>query len=428
MLSCCKYFTFDNSVGHERSVNPNINAWLIINPAFISNMNTNFKVLHVTPLYMPKIGGVSIYVSNLATQLKDLNYDITIIAPKHIRKEIVPTDPPNIIRVPSIYFPDWPLPLKSASIPLDGGKKISKIIQRGCFDLIHIHGHVFPISLMAIDLAYKYKIPCILSILGTFGLNPHSLGGKLGLEKTFNKLFFSRALKKVNAVIGSTPNVTNYARSYAPLSLKYFTIPYGINMTQFRENISNKYIYRQKYNIQNDKIVILFSGRFEHIKGIIEFASAIKLLFINNPNIEVVIVGEGSLKDRVYSMLSDIPNVHLLKWQPQDKLHEIYLLSDMFVICSKTEGLPIALLEAMAASLHILYTPVGGIPDVLKEYASKTLIPRSTVEDIYNALRKSITDYDKFDKGQSNTGNVLDWKEVAIETDKAYKQIIGFSS
>ena len=91
-------------------------------------MENNSKVLHVTPLFLPENGGVSIYVSNITSHLADLGHKITIIAPKQINKKIKTSDLVNIIRIPSIYLPGWPLPLRTFSIPLDGGKKIDKII------------------------------------------------------------------------------------------------------------------------------------------------------------------------------------------------------------------------------------------------------------------------------------------------------------
>ena len=98
---------------------------------------------------------------------------------------------------------------------------------------------------------------------------------------------------------------------------KYFTIPAGVNTNVYKENIMKKNEYRIKYNLHHDSIVILFRGRFEHVKGIIEFANAVKnIIKYNNKKVEIVLVGEGSLDYYVQSILHDIDGVHLLKWQP----------------------------------------------------------------------------------------------------------------
>ena len=278
----------------------------------------DYKVLHVTPFFPPDKGGIADFVSNLCQNLSKQGNSITIIGPKRINNKIPAAvgGSENIIRINCIYLPGWPYPtLRSVSIPIDLGLKLDSLIRKEHFDIVHVHDHHYPICWLTINSAYKYGIPIVLSMHTLYALNPKIIGGKTALEQWLNKHIFTKILSKTNAIIGGTKQVTDYAKEIGKHSAKYFTIPAGVNTHVYKENIMKKNEYRIKYNLHHDSIVILFVGRFEHVKGIIEFANAVKnIIKYNNNKVEIVLVGEGSLNYYVQSILHGIGRVHLLKW------------------------------------------------------------------------------------------------------------------
>jgi glycosyltransferase involved in cell wall biosynthesis len=124
--------------------------------------------------------------------------------------------------------------------------------------------------------------------------------------------------------------------------------------------------------------------------------------------------------------LDHCPRIHLLNWQPHDSLHEIYILSDVFVIPSRFEGLPITILEAMAASLHILYTPVGSLPEILEDYSSKTMIKESNTQEIYLNLKRVIGNgFDSFVFDYDLSEIIpFDWKNITLKIYQFYQSIL----
>ena len=164
-----------------------------------------------------------------------------------------------------------------------------------------------------------------------YALNPKVMGGKTVLEQWLNKNIFTKILAKTDAIIGGTKQIIDYAKEIGKQSRNYFTIPPGINTNNFKENIMKKNEYRKKYNLHPDSIVILFRGRFEHVKGIIEFANvAKKIIKYKDKKVEVVLVGGGSLDYYVQSILHDIDGVHLLKWS-HIIIYMNYILTDIFI-------------------------------------------------------------------------------------------------
>ncbi len=387
-----------------------------------------YKILTVTPFFPPNVGGISDMVLNLNLNFAKQGHDVSIIAPNHVGDNKTKPDsfPHNVFRINSIYLRGWPYStLKSISFPIDFGLKIRSILRKGNFDIVHVHAQHFPIGWFAIQEAHKINLPCVLTSHGMWALNPNIMGGKTKLEDYFNKLIYSKLLKKTNAVIGLTEEITNFAKLLGKKESKYFTIPNGANTSLYKDNIKRKNEYREEYRLDQESLVILFRGRFEQVKGIIEFANAAKKI-VNNKQIEVVIIGRGSLENKVKSILKGIKQIHLLSWQPVQDIHKLYIASDIFVLPSKFEGVPLAMIEAMNAGLQIVYTPVGGIPEFIRDYPRKTLIKTGSSNDIYNALIEVISHYSSIDgKDEAlNYARKFDWYNLAEKTIKVYDECL----
>ncbi len=381
------------------------------------------KILMVTPFFPPDRGGIANHVLNLSQNLVKNGFDVSIICPAHNHSYV--DEDFSIRRIKSIYLPGWPYPtLKSVSIPVDLGREIRSVIQSKKFEIVHIHGHHYPFSWIAVNAAFKVGIPNVLTLHGMYALNPNTIGGRSWIEDYFNKYFFAKMLLKSNAVIGLTTQITNYAKKFGNNSSKHFTIPNGVNTNSYQQNLSNKIEFRKKYGIKNDSKVILFCGRLEQVKGIVEFVGATKNL-VKREDLEVVIVGKGSLDQLVKSELSGLDRVHILGWQPAETLYEIYIASDIFINPSKFEALPITILEAMNAGLHIVYTPVGGIPDIMKDYTPKTSISKVTSEEIEKILAQLLSNFrSEINENSLNYAQKFDWKQIAIEISSVYEQCI----
>lgn len=348
------------------------------------------KILHVTPFFPPDIGGLPNHVENIVLGSMELGHDVHVISPKRFgEKSVSVPHVKNITRINSFYLPGWPYStLRKISIPFDFGYKIKKIIQNNDFDLIHVHGHHYPFSYIAINSAYKKRIPVILTLHGLYGLNPHNFEGRTKIEDVFNEIIFKRILQKTTGVIVLSKKVFEHAKKYGNDSTQYFTVSNGVDTKKFKENISQKKKFREKYCLKNNSTVVLFSGRFEKGKKIIEFAKAAKTLVQNNPNVEILIAGSGALESELKTTLHGVPRTHILDWQPQETMHEVYIASDIFIIPSVFEAQPITVIEAMNAGLHIVYSDVGGILDTIADYPFKTVLHNLTSQGILDALNE----------------------------------------
>jgi len=386
------------------------------------------RILHITPFFPPDKGGISNLVNNLCTALESYDNEIHIITSTHLKNKSETQNEikKNLTTIKSFYLPGWPYStLKSFSIPLDLGFRINRLIKNGNYDAIHVHGHHYPIGWMAIKSAFKHKVPVVLSIHGMYALNPNVLGGKTIIEDVFNKFIFKKNLAKSKVVIGGTPQVIEYAKKYGKSTIKFSIIPNGVNTINYQSNMSNKKQFRIKYNISQDSIVVLFVGRFEEVKGVLEFAKAAKMLIEHDQKFEIIIVGDGSLSSTIRRIAGAIKNIKILNWQSPDKIHEIYIASDIFVFPSKFEALPLTILEAMNANLHIIYSNVGGVKDILEKYNKKTLLPNIIPTNIISNIIKVASKqfFNAIDNPSLEYAKTFDWNNIAKEVNEIYDEI-----
>lgn len=142
---------------------------------------------------------------------------------------------------------------------------------------------------------------------------------------------------------------------------------------------------------------ILFVGSFRKGKGIRELLESLVRLRSRGFMNRLVLAG-GTGKDVssawVNELIADlgISGVEVLEDLSTPQLAGIMDGADLFVLPSHSEGLPIAMLEAMAAGLPVVATPVGGIPDAIEEGVNGFLVPVGDSVTLADRLERLIRD------------------------------------
>ena len=125
---------------------------------------------------------------------------------------------------------------------------------------------------------------------------------------------------------------------------------------------------RKKFNLPAQSIVGTAVGRLVPVKGYDVLIEAVQKIIDQVPEFICLIVGEGECKEALASQiqLAGLENhVYLVGFQNRENVLSIVKASDIFIMPSRYEGTPIALLEAAALGCPIVASASGGIPELV---------------------------------------------------------------
>ncbi|WP_160132769.1 glycosyltransferase family 4 protein [Halococcus salsus] len=178
--------------------------------------------------------------------------------------------------------------------------------------------------------------------------------------------------------------------------------------------------------VDSENYVPAFDGGSPHIvaisnqlrrKGIAELANAIDQLTDRDLDFRVSLAGKGALSNHSERLAAANPNVEYFGFVSEERKHELLGSGSIFVLPSHAEGLPIAILEAMAAGNAIVSTTVGAIPEVIGEENGVLVAPRDA-DALAEALAELIADPERTAAmGRTNRATVEERYEWATVTE-----------
>lgn len=128
-------------------------------------------------------------------------------------------------------------------------------------------------------------------------------------------------------------------------------------------------------------------SRLSHEKGVDVLIEAFALVRNELPRAELVLIGDGAERQTLEKRATELGLAdHIQFFGMCDDVMQLLNGFDLFVLPSRTEGLPLAVLEAMAASLPIVATAVGGVPQALRHGEAGVLVPPEEPEVLAQAI------------------------------------------
>ncbi len=260
--------------------------------------------------------------------------------------------------------------------------RLYRLIKRGDYQVIHVH--LFPGLYWGACIAWVF--PNIRWIYTEHSVwnKRRGLSWARGLE--------SWAYRQYDQVIAISESAGQSLLSWQPgLKEKLSIIPNGIDLSLFditEERVRQK---RIELGVEGETKVILYAGRLVKEKGADILLEAAGLMDI--PNWRLLIAGNGSEKINLVSLCSALnmdEKVHFLG--TRSDIPELMAASDLVVLPSRWEGLPLTLLEAMAAGKPVVACQVGGVPEVIKDGVEGYLVPPENPEAMKVAIEKILKD------------------------------------
>lgn len=150
----------------------------------------------------------------------------------------------------------------------------------------------------------------------------------------------------------------------------------------------------RKYDPQS-AIRILFLGWADRTKGVPELLNAFAVLHLEFPSVQLLLAGEGDCSEFIRNYIHDNEmqgSIRLLGWIKGEQKLNALRAGTIFCLPSHFEGLPNAMIEAMAAGLPIIVTSVGAISSVVANGVNGLITPVNDEIALRASLRKLIED------------------------------------
>jgi glycosyltransferase involved in cell wall biosynthesis len=152
---------------------------------------------------------------------------------------------------------------------------------------------------------------------------------------------------------------------------------------------------RQRFLISDDDLVILSVGRLSPEKGHRYLIDAIAKIISSSPDLKlkVLIAGEGPAEGMLGSQIAKRGlEKHIRLIGQCSDVKPLFSIADLFVLPSLSEGSPNVLLESMAACVPIVATNVGGVPEMVSDGESATLVPPANADMLGKSILELLVD------------------------------------
>lgn len=361
--------------------------------------------------YLPHLGGVERYTSNLIKELKN-KYNIIIVTTNDNNySSYEKTEGVKIYRLPtySIFKNRFPILKKNSEY-----RKLVNNLQSEKIDYIFCNARYYGTTILGLKLGKKKNSKMIVLDHSS----DHITMGNVLLDKVvaIYEHYITSKIKRYN------PNFYGVSKKCNEW-LKHFKIEAKGVFYNSIDDLEFKKYYKES---RNDKIMISYIGRLIKEKGVLNLLSAFKKLSEKYSNIELTIAGDGPLLEMIKKDYRE-SNIHLLGKIDHDNVMQLCSKTDIFVHPSMyPEGLPTSILEAGIMKTAIVATDRGGTKEVIHN-DSVGIIVEENMEDLYEKLDYLISNPTEIERYKENIHerimNNFTWKQTAVLVDSELKKL-----
>ncbi len=342
------------------------------------------KIIQIMPEF--DLAGAEIMAENLTYSLMKRGHDVVVIS--MYTKHTPITDRLESRGVKLIYLD------KKSGFDISIIGKMKKVFCTEKPDVIHTHRYLARYAVPAAQLArVKGRVHTV-----------HNMAAKEvgSRDRKFNKFFYERLGMYPVAI---SPEIKRTVIEEYGLPCDSVGMVYnGIDL--------DNCIPKSDYSL-GERINLLHVGRFNYQKNHEGIIRAFRLVCDVYPNAHLNFYGTGELETQSKELCRELSlDGNVTFCGTTDDIYSVMSNSDMFLLCSHYEGMPITLIETMASGLPIIATAVGGVVDMIEDGVNG-LLCKDDVAEIADAIIKMISDQ----KLRESCGNAAKQKSVCFSAE-----------
>ena len=397
------------------------------------------RILHVIPSFAPRYGGPTVAAVGLTRELARRGHDVSVATtnvdgPGELDVPLgrpVPMDGVDVWYFP-IQRPRW----YHFSAPM--GRALRDLVRRS--DVVHIHYVFLWPTTVAAFWCRRYGVPYrgyTSRALDPSRRSPNERGSAHVVRQHGQEVDLSQHAWQIRGPgrRGSAPPHLGASSRRSARGLRFSNgrlIPLGADAPP-PPGVDDRAAVQQIYPSLQGRKIALFLGRLDRIKGLDVLAEAAGSLAESRDDFSLVVAGSGAaeyeaeIRDLVDRRgLSDL-TVFTGMVVGEDKWR-LLRAADLFVLPSRHESSPLAVMEAMASGTPVVISDQVGIHREIAE-AGAGLVTTLDAADVAGAIGRLLDDPDAAERmgraGEALAARRYTWERVASDVEALYEEVVG---
>ncbi|MBI4687082.1 MAG: glycosyltransferase [Nitrospirae bacterium] len=321
---------------------------------------------------------------------------------------------PHVLLLPGVRFEG----INGILIQLSLISLLHKLIRKRRIDVI-LGYNMLPEGIASVRLANMFKLPAVFWAIGD-DVNIFANHNEI------NRYLSKKCIEKSSIVLTESKDLEDKIIALGANRGRVETFYKGIDVSQFK-SLPSKDVMIRNLKLNPARRHLLFVGRLTREKGIYELIHAFTSISKRYPDMDLLLIGEEMEKVQVMDILRHhgiTKRVILKGIIPYNEIPKYMKASDFMALPTWAEGLPNVVMEAMASSLPVVATDVGGIPEVLKHRVTGLSVPPKNIEKLKDALIEMIEDKQLRETCVRNAKELIEDKfDVRKNVDQLYKML-----
>jgi glycosyltransferase involved in cell wall biosynthesis len=331
-------------------------------------------------VFPPSIGGIQSHTLRLGQELVDGGGDVHVVT--RIQPGVSRFERMGGVRVHRVGLARARGAAGSAAFIAEALRCVLALAGAGRVQVLHAHQLLSPatVGLLAAPLT---RLPLIV--------NPHACGrvGDVGILSgtVLGRVRLRAVIERADAFVAVSRRIREELLAAGAPPLSIWDIPNGVDTDRFSPaQASEKEMTRRALGLPQGPLAV-FVGRLAPEKGVDVLVRAWPQLLGRVPGARLCIVGTGSEEPRLRALARALhveESVLFAGGASNAAPHT--RAADLAVLPSRSEGMPVALLEAMSCAVPVVATRVGGSAEVLEQGVTGTLVPPDRPAAIAEAM------------------------------------------
>jgi glycosyltransferase involved in cell wall biosynthesis len=376
------------------------------------------------------------FIESIGRAVAARGHEVDVLLPDHPDLQRGRRGPLRLFPFPYAPFGSWSLwgyaqslerdvrvrPAVYALVPLVAvalRRALSRRLVERRYDVVHAHW-VVPNAAMVGDQVRSHGLPLVVSLHGSDVFLAERFPPARALAR--------RALLRAGAVTACSGDLGRRGVALGARRDRLRVVPYGVDASLFAPSSSGA-ATRARLGVVPEVVLVLAFGRLVEKKGFAHLVEAVSRL----SGVQLVLAGDGDLRraleDRARVLGAPVSFAGSL---PREEMAEALAAADVVAVPSvvdsagNVDGLPNALLEAMAAGRAVVASRVAGIPDVMEDGVDGLLVPPGDATALGEAIGRLARDGEVRARmggaARRRARKTLTWEAAAAALEDCYAQ------